>query len=67
MKAQKFIIAKKSAHGEVTFFDKNFTMGQVIIPQFIEPKNAKKFNSKAEAKKILNKFPKAIKDDCIII
>ena len=63
----KFIIANKTAHGSITFFDRNFTIGGILIPQFTDPKNATKFDSKADAQAILDKLPKAIADDCIIL
>jgi len=67
MKNLNIIIANRSAHQPITFFDKIFTIGGMIIPQFTDSKNATKFHTKADAQAILDKLPQAIKDDCIIL
>tara|TARA_Y100001973_G_scaffold30788_1_gene46513 strand:+ start:280 stop:477 length:198 start_codon:yes stop_codon:yes gene_type:complete len=64
---KNFIIVNRNNKLNIEFFIKNFKINNLVIPQFGKVNEAKKFNSKQEAEEVLNKIPKNISKDLIIL
>ena len=51
----------------IEFFIQNFKINNLVIPQFGKANEAKKFNSKKEAEEVINKIPKNISKNLVIL